>query len=116
VAVSFNGSGYSQRCEVEVACSGPRFLRGECNGDGKVDISDAVCALDWLFLGRDDPDCLAALDSNGDAATDLSDAVWLLGFLFLGGPPPVAPFPECGVPSLPSDTGLGCGAQSTSCH
>jgi hypothetical protein len=115
VGVRYNGAGYSQRCEVDAFCAGPRFLRAECNGDGKVDIADAVCALEWLFLGRDDPGCRAALDTNGDAATDLSDPVWLLGFLFLGSGPPVAPFPTCGKGTLASDGDLGCDVSTPGC-
>ncbi len=29
----------------------PFFVRGDCNDDGTVDLSDAVCTLNWLFLG-----------------------------------------------------------------
>ena len=27
------------------------FLRGDCNDDGTVDSTDAVCILEWLFHG-----------------------------------------------------------------
>ena len=74
-------------------------LPGDCNADGRRDISDAVCLLGFLFLGdpqslpcgsglRDDDANLQLLDHNGDQKIDLSDPVALLGFLFLGGPPP----------------------------
>jgi hypothetical protein len=91
------------------------FLRGECNGDGTIDISDAVCTLLWPFLGAEHAGCLAALDTNGDAATDLSDAVWLLTYLFLGGPPPAAPFPSCGPLESAADRALGCSAAPAAC-
>ena len=61
------------------------LLRGDCNGDGGADLSDAICALEWLFLGSAKPDCAAALDTNGDGSADISDPVALLGHLFLGG-------------------------------
>jgi hypothetical protein len=38
----------------------------------------------------------------------VTDAVYLLNFNFLGGPPPAAPFPECGPGSLGTDEELGC--------
>jgi hypothetical protein len=91
------------------------FQRGDCNDDGNVDISDAVCILSWLFLGEDAPGCLAATNANGDVGTDLSDAVYLLTHLFLGGPAPVDPFPECGPGRLPTDEEMGCGTPPTNC-
>lgn len=84
------------------AGAGP-FLRGDCNDDGGVDIADAVCILNWLFLGGNTPGCLAATNTNGDAGADISDGTYLLNHLFLGGPPPVAPSPECGPGELPAD-------------
>src|ERR1041385_4004537 len=73
------------------------FKRGDSTGDGKMDLSDPIRTLGFLFLG--DPvslDCQDASDANDDGKLDLTDAVFTLGFLFLGGPPPEAPFPGCG--------------------
>jgi hypothetical protein len=89
------------------------FLRGDCNDDGAVDISDAVCILGWLFLGDAQPACLSATNTNGDAGGDLSDAVYLLNHLFLGGPPPPGPFPECGPPSY--GEALACETPPANC-
>ena len=44
-----------------------RFLRGDCNDNGTVDISDAVCTLEWLFLGRAAPGCVAATNLTPEA-------------------------------------------------
>ena len=103
-----------QEGAAEADCAG-RFRRGECNDDGEVDLSDAVCLLDWQFLGGPAPGCLAATNTNGDRATDIADAVWLLNFLFLGGPPPVAPFAACGPGSSELDATLGCATPPKSC-
>ncbi len=85
------------------------FRRGECNDDGEVDISDAVCILNWRFSGTETPGCVAATNVNGDEAVDLSDAVWLLNYLFVAGfAPPVAPYPDCGSGWLVADSELGC--------
>ena len=73
-----------------------------------VDISDASCALDWLFAGAAVPGCLAALNTNGDDKVDIADPVYLLGFLFGGGSAPADPFPDCGPGTLPADEELGC--------
>jgi hypothetical protein len=64
-----------------------------------LDISDGVCLLGYLFLGRpsrlpcgdgrlDRPSNVALLDANDDAAIELSDAVGVFGFLFGGNAPP----------------------------
>ena len=73
-------------------------LVGDCNQDGSVDISDAVCALGVLFLGdpeffpcgdgtSGEPGNVALLDWQPDGSVDLSDPVGLLEFLFSGGDP-----------------------------
>ena len=85
----------------------PLFLRGDCNGDGTVNISDATCTLNRLFVGGRAPGCIAATDVNGDETVNIADPVSLLNFLFAGGPPPVQPFPECGPGDLGDDK-LGC--------
>ncbi len=82
----------------------PEFLRGDCNGDGNVDLADAVCAINWLFGGAVELSCLSALDTNGDATVDIADPVSLLSFLFGGGSAPVEPFPGCGA----ANAALGC--------
>ncbi len=61
------------------------------NGDGKLDISDAVWVLAHLFMGGPEPASIAAADTNGDGTVDISDPIYLLGYLFLGGPAPVCP-------------------------
>ncbi|MEM7234474.1 MAG: dockerin type I repeat-containing protein, partial [Planctomycetota bacterium] len=73
-----------------------RFTRSDVNDDGTINLTDAVCALEYLFSGRDTPcgtpTCLDAMDVNDDGALNLSDPVTTLQFLFLGGPPPAEPF------------------------
>ena len=92
-------------CFVEL---GTPILRGDCNDDGEVNVSDAACALDWLFAGAAEPGCVAELNTNGDGNVDITDPVSLLNFLFAGGPAPVAPFPDCGPGTLPADEQHGC--------
>jgi hypothetical protein len=85
------------------------FTRGDCNGDGVLDISDALKSLQILFLGDEPSDCLASCDSNGDRSVDISDAIHGLSFLFLGGSRPPAPFPECGPPAAGESCARSCG-------
>jgi hypothetical protein len=86
---------------------GPRFLRGDANVSGKVDISDAVATLEFLFLGTRLV-CKRAADANGSGAVDIADPSYTLNFLFQGGPSLPAPFPLCGVDAAPG--GLPCDA------
>jgi hypothetical protein len=92
----------------------PRFSRGDCNGDGEHDVSDAVCILSYLFLGGGSPGCLDALDAEDSGVLDITDAVYLLEYLFLGGPAPLPPFPRCGVDPTDELTGddLTCEAHA----
>jgi hypothetical protein len=74
----------------------PTFIRGEVNGDGKVDIADALRILGYLFLGAPLPACPDAADADDDGTIDITDAILLLGHLFLGAGPLPPPGPECG--------------------
>jgi len=84
-----------------------RILPGDCNADGFLDVSDAICTLDYLFEGVGVLPCgtgtlrtvgnRVLLDFNGPSReaypandeneVDLSDVVAMLNFLFLGGRP-----------------------------
>jgi hypothetical protein len=81
------------------------LVRGDCNADGRIDISDAVRALGYLFLGTEAPACLESCDADVGDALDISDAVFIVGFLFLGGPAPEHPFPTCGVAPVADSSG-----------
>jgi hypothetical protein len=81
---------------------GVAFVRGDANQSGRVDISDAVAILGYLFLGSPSGfDCLEAADIDGDEEVNISDPIGLLGFLFLGDMAPAAPHPDCGEGAAP---------------
>jgi hypothetical protein len=67
------------------AVAGP-LLRGDITRDGRVDVSDPVALLGFLFLGDPPPECEPLADANDDGRLDVSDPVYILSFLFLGGP------------------------------
>jgi hypothetical protein len=79
------------------------FVRGNSNGDDKLDLSDAVFVLGYLFLGGGPIECLKSADTDDNGSLELTDAVRTLNFLFLGGPAPAAPFPDCGLDSTPDE-------------
>jgi hypothetical protein len=94
--LAIDASGNRAECsfEVRVACGGGQ-VPGDCNQDGGVDLSDAVCVLGILFFGSSVAPCdgaglreasnIALLDWNADGAVDISDGVAELQFLFTGG-------------------------------
>lgn len=89
-----------------------RFLRGDVNENGSVNVGDAVVLLRRMF-GLDPPgNCLSASDTDADGNLDLSDAIRLLTFLFSGGDAPEVPYPDCGIGLdpllLPCESHLFC--------
>jgi hypothetical protein len=82
------------------------FIRGDSNGDGSVNLSDAERTLGHLFLGTRSPACYDAADANDDGAIDITDALRTLTFLFLGGEAIPPPYPAPGE-DLTEDL-LGC--------
>src|SRR5262249_8952809 len=88
------------------------FRRGDTNGDGHVDLSDAVATLGFLFQGTVKVGCLDAADANDDDTVNLTDAIYTLAFLFQGG----KPLPEPGKDNCGFDPGrsIGC-ADSPGC-
>ncbi|MBI4602530.1 MAG: hypothetical protein HY721_11275 [Planctomycetes bacterium] len=74
--------------KIRVTSGGGRQVTYDANGDGKMDLSDAVFHLSFLFSGGRQPACLEALDFNGDQRKDISDPIAELTFLFGGGLPP----------------------------
>jgi len=91
------------------------FVRGDCNADGDVDMADGITLLDIAFLGTATSPCRAACDFDGSGAFDVTTAVRLFTFLYSGGPPPAAPFPECGS-MTDGDRALGCETLPQACN
>ena len=80
-----------------------RFMRGDSNGDGQVDIGDAICLLSYLFGSAGDEckekvsRCEDAGDANDDGVLDIADAISILSHLFAGAGDLPPPFGACGV-------------------
>ena len=97
------------------------FVRGDGNSDTRIDLSDAISVLRFLFLGGRPPLCLDAADAEDNGFLNISDAVVVLSWLFLGRPPPTAPSPsvatyptvDCG--RDPTMDALGCDVPSMTC-
>ena len=89
-----------------------RFLRGDADSSGDIDINDGVSGLNYLFLGGPAPSCLDAFDTDDDGQLTVGDGIGVFNYLFLGGEAPEAPFPGCGA-DLTKDP-LTCG-EFTAC-
>ncbi|HZN60402.1 MAG TPA: CotH kinase family protein [Planctomycetota bacterium] len=89
---------------------GPAFLRGDVNGDGALNITDAVRTLLGLFGGLPLP-CERSADANDDGSINLTDVLAVLQYLFRFGEPLPPPFPACGRGS----GALGC-SHAPSCR
>ncbi|NIP43139.1 MAG: hypothetical protein GWO41_02755, partial [candidate division Zixibacteria bacterium] len=90
---AFNSEGHASDYQdvpylVIIDSSSQPQLRGDCNGDGSINISDAVVIVNYVFIGGDPPDPLIMGDPNCDGAVNVSDAVYLINYIFVGGPPP----------------------------
>jgi hypothetical protein len=81
---------------IPFAGSGPEFVRADTNADGFLNVTDAVFALNYLFLNGPGPRCLDRLDTNDDGFLNLTDGLFLLNYLFLGGTDIPAPHPAPG--------------------
>jgi hypothetical protein len=81
----------------------PTFLRGDCDGNSRLNITDPIYTLNHLFRGGERWFCDDACDANDDGELNISDPIALLNYLFASGRPPAFPGPrECG-PDLTPD-------------
>jgi parallel beta-helix repeat protein len=83
-----------------------RFVRGDSNGDGVVDIADPVKILLHLFAGGGDLPCFDAGDVDDLGSVQIPDAIYLLTYLFLAGTAPEAPHGACGADGTQDE--IGC--------
>jgi hypothetical protein len=93
----------------------PLFLRGNANGDSRVDIADPIWILNELFRGGPGTTCRDAADANDDGGLDISDPILLLNRQFLGTEPPPPPFPGCGTDPEGDADGVTCSESQSDC-
>ena len=94
--------------DLSLAPPTPEVIRGDANGDGSVNLADALHILFTGFGLTTNPICRLAADVNDDGDFGpIVDASTLLGYLFAGSLPTLAaPFPDCGVEPTPE--GMTC--------
>jgi hypothetical protein len=64
------------------------YVFGDANGDGSVNVGDAVFVITYVFNGGPAPEPLEAGDANCDGQCNVGDAVYLIAYVFNGGPEP----------------------------
>ncbi len=95
-----DNNGIGDTCEL-------KFLRGDANADGSVDISDPIKTLLYLYSGAQ-ISCKETADANDDGKIDISDPQYLLNFIFKNGPSIKQPYPSLGIDTTPENPDLGC--------
>ena len=66
--------------------------RGDANGDGDLNVSDAVFLINYVFSpGSPEPASQCGGDANNDDLINLSDAVFIINYVFSQGSPAPAP-------------------------
>jgi hypothetical protein len=64
------------------------FVPGDANGDGSINVSDAVFIINYVFVAGEAPSPLESGDANCDSSVNVSDAVYLINYIFVSGPAP----------------------------
>lgn len=112
-SVPFEPSG----AEIDFAAS---FRRGDTDGSGRFEVTDAVRILRFRFRGEDPGICPPALNVDGSffggsdrdredrGDVELTDAVQLLQYMFAQGLPPAPPFESCGHPEVAAVSDMIC--------
>jgi hypothetical protein len=82
-------TGMSLDLAFVITNTGGQVLCGDVNGDGVVNVGDALYILNYLFKGGPAPiPSLCVGDVNNDDMVNVGDALYILNWLFKGGPPP----------------------------
>ncbi len=88
-----DGTGLADTAEVMITVKPftipPSGLEGDLTGDDRVDQSDIVFLVNFIFKDGPPPNPLAAGDINGDCFVTLADLIYLINYVFQGGPAPV---------------------------
>ncbi|HVR75050.1 MAG TPA: CotH kinase family protein, partial [Planctomycetota bacterium] len=91
---------------VRIVAEKRRFLRGDVDQSGIIDLADVAQVLRHLFQGESEPRCLDAADVDDNGLVNLTDALFAAQFLFQGGAPPPPPHPELGTD--PTEDSIDC--------
>lgn len=93
-----SGSSYAfdisfvDNCGVTATCQTTVLVEpaicGDCDGNGMVNISDAVFLIGYIFGGGASPNPPSVGDVSCDSLVNITDAVYLIAYIFSSGPAP----------------------------
>lgn len=83
--VTPGSAGYSPDISVSLGIEPASSDRGDINGDGRLDITDAIGVLEFLFIGGTYPACPECGDFDDDGKVNIADAIAILVSLFGNG-------------------------------
>lgn len=66
----------------------PNYVAGDADGNGIINISDAVYLINFIFAGGQAPANHLSADADCNGILTISDAVFLINYIFSGGPGP----------------------------
>jgi hypothetical protein len=70
---------------------GSWYVCGDANGNGVLNVADAVYIISYIFRAGPAPEPLEAGNPNCDGNINAGDAVYIVAYIFRGGPPPCCP-------------------------
>jgi hypothetical protein len=65
-----------------------RYVTGDANSSGAVDVDDVVFLVAYIFSGGAAPQPIEAGDADCSSNVDIDDVVYLIAYIFSGGPAP----------------------------
>jgi len=66
------------------------YYRGDVNKDGKLNVTDVIYLVNYLFKGGPKPiEFVDQGNVNNDANTNVADVIYIVNYLFKGGPAPI---------------------------
>ena len=64
------------------------YICGDASNDGKVNVSDAVYVINYVFSAGNPPDPMESGEVNCDGMVNVSDAVFIINYVFSSGKAP----------------------------
>ena len=92
--------------EVIFAAEDVAFLRGDADGNGRVNLTDGIQILRYLYQAGS-MSCLDAADANDSGTVEIADTIYLLNYIFQSGAAIPPPHPAAGTDPTPD--ALDCG-------
>jgi len=62
-----------------------KYMCGDSNHDGEVDLGDVVFTVNYVFKGGPAPSPYCVADANGDDVVNIGDAVFIINYVFKNG-------------------------------